>query len=149
MTQPETKAVTLWPIQLARSAAGDGATVQALPERHDPRPGGPESLTVEVTRETDRTLIQLTGELDIDTADILAGYFEDEPTEGTRLLVVDMSGIRFCGAAGIQQLLTLQERLDQANVELRLVIRTPGVRRAFDALGLTRYFRVLDDRTAA
>lgn len=93
-------------------------------------------------------LVQLGGELELETASLLKMRFGDEELSGTRRLIIDLSDLRFMDSTGMRTLLQLQQRILLNGGKLSLICGNPGILRAFEVAGLLRTFdlcRTLDD----
>jgi anti-anti-sigma factor len=80
--------------------------------------------------------VGLVGELDMASCFRLESEVErhlDEP--GTRRLVLDLAELGFLDSAGLGTLLTIRDRAQDLDVELRLVNPSDPVRRILEATG--------------
>jgi anti-sigma B factor antagonist len=97
---------------------------------------------------THTRLVQLEGELELETASLLKKHLGDEQLSDTRRLIIDLSELRFMDSTGMRTLLQLQQRVLLNGGKLSLVCGNPGILRAFEVAGLLRTFdlcRTLDD----
>jgi anti-anti-sigma factor len=67
---------------------------------------------------SDTATVQLKGEIDASNAEQVAGFADD--LDGTTVIILDMSGVSFLGAAGLTALLQLATRLSRAGGHLVL-----------------------------
>ncbi|MGW2947903.1 STAS domain-containing protein, partial [Streptomyces sp. NPDC001226] len=89
-----------------------------------------ERLTVSTRRTDDCPVVEVTGELDIATADLLDGHLHDVITRhGPARIVLDLSGLTFCDASGLRVLVHAHHAARRCHGRLHLVC----------PYGLTRY----------
>jgi anti-sigma B factor antagonist len=86
-----------------------------------------------------RTIISLHGEVDIATAPVLRERLLSALRPGLRLLIVDLSGVSFCDAAGLAVLAGMQRRAGALGITLRLAAPRPQVTKLLCITGLDRY----------
>jgi anti-sigma B factor antagonist len=110
-------------------------------------PTSPESshrssgLSVTVDASTAETTLYMCGEMDHFNTDILAEALGRIEFDGGRSVVVDLTRLRFCDAAGVSALLAVQRRI--SNAGSRLWVRAgSGIPRK--VLTITGADRVLD-----
>ncbi|HVV24037.1 MAG TPA: STAS domain-containing protein [Pseudonocardiaceae bacterium] len=100
-------------------------------------------LTVRQERHGGVVVVSLVGELDMATADDAADRL-DLAAASASTLVVDLTGVRFFGSAGLNVLL----RLRAAGVDVRLVADHQAVLRPLQLMGVADQFvihRSVDD----
>lgn len=83
------------------------------------------------------TLVRLRGELDIATAPPLRERLLGVPRPGVRLVILDLSGVSFCDAAGLAVLISTRRRAVLLGTTLRL-IPSPPVTKLLRLHGLDR-----------
>jgi len=91
----------------------------------------------------------LHGDIDLNTAPQLieeAGRLIDA---GSRLLVLDLSGVGFCDSSGLSALVRLRNRLHPVGGRVNLVGPTPIVQRVLEVSGLTEIFGTFPSVEAA
>ncbi|MGC5311002.1 STAS domain-containing protein [Micromonospora zamorensis] len=101
-------------------------------------------LTIETTRlDAGHVLLQLTGELDYDTAPELTAAAAD--LSGDEVLI-DLTGVSLCDSSGLSALLVVQ----RSARALRLTGVSPQLQRMLDRTGLTELLAVehVDDLRA-
>jgi len=90
---------------------------------------------------TGRVLVNLTGEVDRDSAaQVRTAVAQALDTSGTTDVVVDLDGVPSIDAAGIAALLTSHEAARRAAATLRLARPQPSVRRSLTIAGLAPLF---------
>ena len=78
-------------------------------------------LTVALVPAPDRIVVRLTGETDLSTAPQLTAELTRAAEQGTRSVIVDVSGLRFWDCSGLHALADLTSELDRADRHVRLV----------------------------
>jgi anti-sigma B factor antagonist len=78
-------------------------------------------LDLSVARHRPNTVLELAGELDIATADLLTAMIKELIRIGHTTLVLDVSGLRFCDSTGLEALLQSHDEAWKAGGSLRLV----------------------------
>lgn len=100
-------------------------------------------MQLDLRFEADTSTLALSGELDLATADELAGAVRDALASGSRRIVLDLSGVRFIDSSGISALLGVRAAAAEASAVLQLgplsarvaeVLRFTGVDPLFDAV---------------
>ena len=104
-----------------------------------PQPG---TLRFERTVHGDRARLRVIGEVDIATADQLAGAIQRCRRDGASTIVLDLAEMTFLDAAGLRVLVRVRRGLDAAGGTLRLINVRPSVRRVLTLTGLTSYLGV-------
>jgi anti-sigma B factor antagonist len=98
--------------------------------------GGTPGLGVSVLSGPRRTVVRPSGELDLSTAARMETSLHDALGAGTPELVVDLQGLEFCDAAGLQVFLRARRAAFMAGVALWLERPAPIVRRVLEVSGL-------------
>ena len=93
------------------------------------------ALTVHVRTIPAPTLVTVAGEIDISTAPQLRDRMLPLPDDD---LVLDISGVRLCAAAGLRVMLDLQDRRARRGAQLVLAGPAPTVRRVLCVTGLDK-----------
>jgi anti-anti-sigma factor len=84
--------------------------------------------------EGDVVHVRLLGEVDVDTVGQIRERFETS-TAGAQRVVLDLTGVRCLGPAGLQMVLDTDAAARADGWELRLVGAPAGVQRVFDLTG--------------
>jgi anti-sigma B factor antagonist len=113
-----------------------------------------EQLTVGNRTVRDVAVLDLAGEIDIVTADQMQEAVRETIDRAVRLLVIDLSGVRFLGSTGLAVLAEADSLARDADKLLRLVSGSGNhaVLRPIQLTGLDRVltlFEQLDDALAA
>jgi anti-sigma B factor antagonist len=93
-------------------------------------------LTVRLTREAGVPVLHVRGELDMATIHRLEHRVEHVAEAYGPYLVLDLSGVPFCDAAGVGGLLRVARALRRVSGELRLAAVNPPVWRVFGVVRL-------------
>ncbi|GGQ35656.1 anti-sigma B factor antagonist [Actinomadura coerulea] len=95
-------------------------------------------------RETlaDHTVITISGDLDISSAPALREPLETALRDAGPLVVIDLSGVTFCDAAGLTLLTGARRLTEPEGVTLVLAAPRPHMVRLLRVSGLSRVFAV-------
>ncbi|MGH2858242.1 MAG: STAS domain-containing protein [Solirubrobacteraceae bacterium] len=99
---------------------------------------------LEVSRHDDSAVIAVAGELDLASGPELEVELERIAGPGTRLLVIDLSGLEFMDSTGLSIIVRAHQRLSGEGCELGLVRGSPQVQRLLDLTGVAERLRVVD-----
>jgi anti-anti-sigma factor len=92
---------------------------------------GVDLLTVSVTARESAgepyTLVEMAGEADVTNTDDLRRMLDEEVTQQPRMLIIDMSGLRFMDSSALHALLRVNRALDRQGGVLALVAPQPAV----------------------
>jgi anti-sigma B factor antagonist len=87
-------------------------------------------------------VVEAAGELDVNTAPELRERLAGLIGEGSRAILIELSGVTFVDSTALSVLVSALKRLRQADGDLQLASPTPSVRRVFEITGLTRLFTI-------
>lgn len=104
-------------------------------------------MRVEYQPGSERIVARVSGEIDLSTAQELDGRLlvAVELARPDRQVVVDLRGVRFCGAAGLNVLLRVLAACQADALSMLLVANRQAVLRPLRAVGLDRLFTVVAD----
>jgi anti-sigma B factor antagonist len=85
-------------------------------------------------------VVDLGGELDIVSADVVVGYARDVIDRSPGPVVVDLTALAFCDARGLGALLRMAGYAEQACCEFRLISPRPSLVKIMRITGLDRRF---------
>jgi anti-sigma B factor antagonist len=77
-------------------------------------------LRYRVARESDATIVQVSGEIDLATKDEFADAVTQALAGATSLVVIDLHDITFMGSIGLSVLLSANEQAGRARRRLRI-----------------------------
>ena len=106
---------------------GHGVAAEGNPHR--------ELLTVEWERTGSAIEVSVRGELDESTAPKLVSRIQ-EVVEPRQDLVIDMSGLTFCGSAGLSALILIDQQVTEAQGSLAVSRPTPFLVQLLEMAGL-------------
>jgi anti-sigma B factor antagonist len=92
--------------------------------------------------------LSVAGELDIATVDSLTRVAIGALQLPVRVLILDIHGVTFCGAAGVTALVQIQQASSQAGSRLVLTGIQPPVKHVLDLVGLSAMIPILATRNA-
>ena len=125
---PQTDLVIIWP-----AGPGSGSLPQV-------------ELRVSSRSQGDRTVMSVSGEIDLYTAPRLHGELVTALAGGGPVrLVVDMSGVEFCDSTGMNVLLAAHRRAREHGGDLELARPRPAIMKILQVTGLETVFTVVDD----
>ncbi|MEU8118126.1 STAS domain-containing protein [Spirillospora sp. NPDC049024] len=91
------------------------------------------------------TIVALRGDLDMATAPALGEHLRAGLLQSARLLILDLSGVTFCDAAGLTLLIGIQRHATGLGITLRLSAPRPQVAKLLRITGLDRGLNVRPD----
>lgn len=111
--------------------------------------GQPENSNVAVERPAaDIAVVRVAGEVDMVTAPALESQVVALVRERPRLLVIDLTEVRFFSSAGLA-VLALAHRESDEGTQLRVVANDPAVLRPLELTGLTEDLSIQSSLKAA
>lgn len=138
------------------AAPGENSGPMPTPRTPAPRPAGERSvhsraLRISVARpEPGLSLVHLRGEIDLSTTERLAELIHQRMNAvALRGLVLDLTGITFCGSCGIELLVHAQCRAEHRDIAMHVVPGTGAVARMLDLVGIGERFRQHPDTAHA
>jgi anti-sigma B factor antagonist len=108
-----------------------------------------EDLTVVVSASGDTHRIDVRGELDLASREVLREALDGVLETGRGDVDVELSGMTFCDSTGLCVLLTAHRELRAAGRRLRLVNPAPAILRLLDLSATRSTFEVHSDPLAA
>jgi anti-sigma B factor antagonist len=96
-----------------------------------------------------RTVLRVTGEIDMGTAPELSGAVEDALAAGALELWIDLSETAFMDSSGLHVLLEARRTTDRLNRRLAIICPGGPVRRVIELAGMLDHLPVFDNRPAA
>jgi anti-sigma B factor antagonist len=155
------------PHQLTASAPDvDLVNAERSPAERDGRPGGPVThsyacvyslvmqppeqlrLCLKVRPGADGLHVEVTGDLDVSTADELVRAITTDLPQRDPTLFLDLAGVGFCGSAGVSALIELRRHQQDRGNRLRLANVTDQVRRVLHITGVLPSMSVLAQQPA-
>jgi anti-sigma B factor antagonist len=106
-------------------------------------------LVLEVSTHSTRTVVTVSGEIDLATQGQLRNRLNDLVVAGQVDLVLDLSGVSFVDSTGLGALIGTRRRVHAFHGSLALVIPDESVRKVFTITGLEKVFAIHDTLAAA
>jgi anti-anti-sigma factor len=109
------------------------------PHPTPPRPASNRSPSLTFTvdhRSHYQACLAVTGEIDIATADSLTDAATSALHTSTRLLILDLAGVSFCGAAGITTLIKIHRTASSVGASLALANVGAKLQHVFDVVNM-------------
>jgi anti-anti-sigma factor len=102
----------------------------------------PAQASLSVLSRPGLTIARLEGDLDIATAPSLRERLLGVLGPGVRLLIIDLSGVSFCDAAGLAVLISVQRRTIARGIIVRLAAPRPQLAKLLRITGLDGSFTI-------
>ena len=96
----------------------------------------PVDCLVQLSRIAEQATLEVSGEIDIHTVDALVDALAATSGNGIERLVVDLDGVAFIGASGLNALVAAHLAHRDAGKELRIRTTVPTTLRLFSLTGL-------------
>ena len=90
-------------------------------------------MTIEIKRNADETVIELTGRLDTTTAPALDKTI-NEDIDGTKTLILDFAGVEYISSAGLRVLLSAQKTMQKIG-SMKVINVCEAVMEVFEMTG--------------
>ncbi len=104
--------------------------------------GVTDHLRIVVTREADRIIVALDGELDMANAPLLQSSIETADITA-KALVLDLQRLQFIDSTGLRIILTAQERCEQQGQRFAITRGSDQVQRLLSITGISAHLRTL------
>ncbi len=91
----------------------------------------------------DVVVLHVSGELDTTSSNELTTPLDSHVVEGNRAVVVDLSGVKFLGSAGLEALVVGQQRATRVGVGFVVVASSRAALRPIEATGLDSVFTIV------
>jgi anti-sigma B factor antagonist len=99
-----------------------------------------DALRLDVETAGARTVLSLSGELDVCTAPDLESFLGGRDLDGCAVLEIDLAGVTTMASAGLSALITVRRECELRGIDLRLRDPQSSVARVFELTGLSRLF---------
>ena len=106
-------------------------------------------LAVAVTSHSHRTVVTVSGEIDLATQGQLRAELNELVVAGQVDLVLDLSGVTFVDSTGLGALIGTRRRVHAFHGSLALVIPNESVMKVFTITGLEKVFAIHDTLDSA
>lgn len=129
---------------LAYSAEATAAEDIVMAAQDDAVQDDPERITPLALshwiRPTEEAVVELTGDLDITTAELAVSYVTDVIKRHHEPLTIDLSALDFCDARGLAALVRMAGYAEQRDRPFRLASPSPALIKIMRITGLDRRF---------
>ena len=99
-----------------------------------------QKLDISVYRESNETIVELTGEIDLQTAPRLTGAVDAALAEDPARVVLDMGGVTFCDSRGLGTLVVLSRAATRSRAVLVLANLGDFLQRLLAVSGIGEHF---------
>ncbi|THV40948.1 STAS domain-containing protein [Glycomyces buryatensis] len=99
-----------------------------------------QKLDISVYRESNETIVALTGEIDLHTAPSLNGAVETALADAPARVVLDMGGVTFCDSRGLGTLVVLSRTVTRGRAVLVLANLGDFLNRLLSVSGIGEHF---------
>jgi anti-sigma B factor antagonist len=106
-------------------------------------------LGLAVSTQSDRTVVTVSGEIDLATQGALRTQLNDLVVAGQVDLVLDLTEVTFVDSTGLGALIGTRRRVHAFHGSLALVIPNEAVMKVFTITGLEKVFDIYDTHDAA
>lgn len=103
-----------------------------------------QKLDISVYRESNETIVELTGEIDLQTAPRLSGAVDAALAEDPARVVLDMGGVTFCDSRGLGTLVVLSRAATRSRAVLVLANLGDFLQRLLTVSGIGEHFVIRD-----
>ena len=97
----------------------------------------------------DVKIVQLSGRLDMATADADSPTAMQALEESTAGVIYDLAGVDFIGSAGLRMLIAASKRAQATGKQIALIRAQPGVYKIFKVASLDQMFRFIKGESEA
>lgn len=94
--------------------------------------------------EDSRTILELSGDLDVTSAPALQAALQELIDQGIRSLIVDLTDVPFMDSSGLGVLVAAHRRMTAVGGQLALVNPTPTLRKVFELTRTNRLFHLYE-----
>lgn len=104
----------------------------------------PDALAVQIDQNPTRTLVRLTGEINLRTSPDLRAKLLEALAHVSPRMIVDLSGVPYMDSSGVGTLVELKRNVDRQKKTLALAGMNPRVRGVFEISKLDKFFTITD-----
>jgi len=103
------------------------------------------SLSIDVSREADRVVLRLDGELDLASVPLLERALQDATSDDAELtIVLDLRGLEFIDSTGLRAILLQDKRSTERGQTFALVRGPEQVQRLMRMTGVDEHLKIID-----
>ena len=108
-----------------------------------------QQIAVGIDRTDDAVVLNVTGEIDLLTANVLGERLREPLDPASRMLVLNLTGGSFLGSAGLAEIVSASQTGSDRGARLVLVATNRAVLRPLEVTGLLSLFTVYETVDAA
>jgi anti-sigma B factor antagonist len=101
-------------------------------------------LLIEVSRNGDRVVVRLQGELDLASVPMLESEMENATLDDPATVVLDLSGLEFIDSTGLRAILSLDKRYTESGQTFALVRGSQQVQRLMNMTRVDEHLKIID-----
>jgi anti-sigma B factor antagonist len=105
-------------------------------------------MNINVSNQSSATLIEVTGRIDSNNANLLGEALTDAISEGNTQLVLDLASLDYMSSAGLREIVSAYKKV-QGKGDLRLVQPSQRVAEVLEMAGLDSIFQIFPSQGAA
>jgi anti-sigma B factor antagonist len=101
------------------------------------------SLSIDVSREGDKVVLRLDGELDLASVSLLESEVENAAADGTATIVLDLRKLEFIDSTGLRTILSLDQRCTERGQTFALVRGSQQVQRLMNMTRVDEHLKII------
>jgi anti-sigma B factor antagonist len=101
-------------------------------------------LLIEVSRNGDRVVVRLEGELDLASVPMLESEMENATLDDPATVVLDLSGLEFIDSTGLRAILSLDKHSEERGQTFALVRGSQQVQRLMNMTRVDEHLKIID-----
>ena len=101
------------------------------------------NLSIDVSREPDRVVLRLNGELDLASVPLLESEVESATLDDPATIVLDLRGLEFIDSTGLRAILLQDKRSTERGQTFALVRGSEQVQRLMRMTGLDEHLKII------
>jgi anti-anti-sigma factor len=101
------------------------------------------NLLIDVSREGERVVLRLDGELDLASVPLLESELEGATQDDPATIVLDLRGLEFIDSTGLRAILLLDKRSTERGATLALVRGSPQVQRLMTMTRVDEHLKII------
>jgi anti-sigma B factor antagonist len=101
------------------------------------------NLSIDVSREGERVLLRLDGELDLASVPVLESEVESAAADGPATIVLDLRKLEFIDSTGLRAILSLDQRCTERGQAFALVRGSKQVQRLMNMTRVDEHLKII------
>lgn len=102
------------------------------------------NLLIDVSRDEERVVLRLDGELDLASVPLLESEVENAMVEDPATVVLDLRGLEFIDSTGLRAILSLDKRCTESGQAFALVRGSQQVQRLMNMTRVDEHLKIID-----